>query len=115
VIGYTAQQPRPEIGPTNAGSCQVPSDSPGPRPLSADLARFWGSGRRLPNCYGLTECGMASGAHLVTPDQAEPVAIGTALANATLLVLDEELQPLGRGGRRRPADRRPRSGPRLPG
>jgi amino acid adenylation domain-containing protein len=67
----------------------------GGEPLPADLACHWGSGRRLFNCYGLTECGMASSGHEVTPDQTEPVPIGTALSNATLLVVDDDLRPCG--------------------
>lgn len=58
-----------------------------------ELADTWSRGRRFHNVYGLTETSVWSVAAELTPGQGRP-PIGTPMRNTTLLVLDEDHQPV---------------------
>ena len=58
-----------------------------------ELADTWSRGRRFHNVYGLTETSVWSVAAELTPGQGRP-PIGTPIRNTSMLVLDEDLQPV---------------------
>ena len=58
-----------------------------------ELADTWSRGRRFHNVYGLTETSVWSVAAELTPGQGRP-PIGRPIRNTTMLVLDEDLQPV---------------------
>ncbi|GAA4840132.1 amino acid adenylation domain-containing protein [Kitasatospora terrestris] len=59
----------------------------------AELADTWSRGRRFHNVYGLTETSVWSVAAELVPGGGRP-PIGRPIRNTTLLVLDDDLQPV---------------------